>query len=1030
MTKNANGMKQSRIVWRCIRAALPALASGLCACTLVVLDGEEERTESGKEVEVNVHFRCADAGGTKSAMFCGNDSIQDINLYVWQNGDCVFHEFVGAGPFDITLSLLRGSRCSFYAIANCGGRLEPSREDWRSDEHSMASLVVGLQDTSEKRPLPMSGCVSGVVLSRSDTELVLVLERLVSRIAISFTPDVALSGSGIKITGIRLCDAAQTVKPFTDGCRADGESVADGDSGSAEDLEKVNSGKEIEFYAFENCWGDLLPDNSDQKKKIPSEFGELKGPTYIELSCEFADNVLLSGGLTYRIYLGSDATSNFDIVRNSSYRILLNGSKGGLDELSWRIDKDFTYNDYLASFELVKSRHDCEHLYLGEMFTAKITDIDPSVTAFFGGTAEEMCANCILRCLSAGGDELGVDDDPITFVITGVSSDGSLEVEGLCCEALSSGSLWLCRTDGRPVTRVGDGFSVSIPQIVFSSASYARSPASVSSAPEAVINGTAGSVFVYLCDSEGVNLLSDDGKGCGFSSDVFSLQATLDSSDWTYASSANCFKSRLSDIYDEYYDSPEGQPFCSLILEAVNSGANYAVNTDLWNAIASAGGLSAGLKDLRHGFTCGTAFRLGYLPFEVTFYDTAYGGKNIASEYGFTAADEPLFMMVKNPSRLSFKFRHLTLAERGQLSSVTASAGQDGASLCFYNCPDSLSLPTAMYLNYAEADVYATGNSTSVSCKVTAIDGGTVRIGLKRSFPNLINAVGTTETVLSKNLYGYYDSSDSKKFRTGGAICTKSDFATGIDGRLDCSFSEELEDGGAECSYVYSNDYGSVYALFYSADNYVGKTVSSSCPYSAYPDIKPRKLSQLLGNVRKITIAMDNSDTTDPSFTIMGDKKIRYVYALPTLTCAGFCRTHARGTKRDPVDYTTSASDDPSAYFFNYASAGYSESLTGSSIAGLFETIFNTTYTDSYNWYGSKNNWQHHAHPTSLTLDASFIEYGGIRYVYNFARYVPVNLTYANSGYVSEDASPYTVPTSILWQQMHSRFKNRMILLQ
>ncbi len=1026
-------MRLTGFVKRCAGAALSALALGLCGgCTIVVLQGDGCGPEGG-EVGVNLHFRCGSAGGTKSAMYSG-DGMKDINLYVWQNGTCVMHEFVEDAPDGMTLSLTKGTACSFYAVANCGGRVEPEAEDWRNDESSMRSLSVGLPDVSERHFLPMAGSVSGIVLSRPDTELTLVLERLVSRIVISFTPDVALNGSGIKITGIRLCDAAQTVSPFTERCRADGGATASGDWSSDEDLEKVNAGREIDFYAFENCWGDLLPDNTDQKKKVPSEFGDIKGPTYIELNCEFADNVLLSGGLTYRIYLGSDATGNFDIVRNSSYRILLGGSRDGLDEVSWRIDKDFTYNDYLASFELVRSRHDADDLYVGEVIRAKVCGIDPSVTAFFGGSAEQMLGSCMLRCIADDGDEDAVDEDPVAFTFAGVAEDGGLEVEGVCRAAIPSGSLWLCRSDGRLVTKIGEGVSVSVPNVVLSAASSAHRPGNVSTAPKSLINGTSGSVFAYLCDSDGVNLLSGDGAGYGFSSEVFSLSAICDSSKWKYASARSCFKSSLSDFYDGDSDGLAGQPFCKVSLAVSNAGTYASVNDELWDAVATAGAVTAGLKDSIHGFSGSTAFNIGYLPFEVGIYDSAYGGEEIVSEYGFSAASEPVFMMVRNPSKLSFKFRYMALTKRGTKVLSSKATEQAGASLCFYNCPDSLTLPATMYLHYAEADIRSTVSSTSVSCKVTNLGGDLIRIGMSMGLQALIAAAGTSETVLSNNRYGYYDSSVStsatNRFNITGGICVMSDFATGKDGRLSYSFSDNMEDGSSECDYVYTNDYSPLSVRFYSADSYLGYSGVSSHSYSSYADVRPRKLSRLMGNVRKVTIGMNNSDTADPHFTMMTDGVISSSYARASLTCSGFCSTHANGTKRNTVDYSLTKSRNASIYYFGSRSASVKYSFTNSTIADLFADIFNTTYTDSHNWYGNKNNWQHHAHPTGLTMDVTFTEYGNYSYVYDFAAWSGVNLTYTNSGYSSVDSPPYTVPASIDWKQIQSRFKNKMILLR
>ena len=50
------------------------------------------------------------------------------------------------------------------------------------------------------------------------------------------------------------------------------------------------------------------------------------------------------GRLFYRFFLGDNAFTNFEVERNAHYNVTLNlTGKGGVDEASWRVTKDFNW---------------------------------------------------------------------------------------------------------------------------------------------------------------------------------------------------------------------------------------------------------------------------------------------------------------------------------------------------------------------------------------------------------------------------------------------------------------------------------------------------------------------------------------------------------------------------------------------------------------------------------------------------------------------------------------------------------------
>lgn len=1062
-------MKSRNILKGLAAAATLAAAVGLlCGCEGEVLLKFGSIRSANERVKLSL---CCDSpeGGArvKSALF-RDEQIEDVNLYVWSGGKCISQQYfplLEGGT--ISLDLARRKSYSFYVLANCGKEITPSESGWESDEQSMERLSIGLPESggsggasvdgaesasggasgdeaesasvgetegdasAATTRIPLSGALRDYSLPEIGTQITIRLQRLFCRIVLRFSSDVALSGSGLKVTGVRLCDAPLEVSPFAEKSRAEGEEqVSEGDYSSAEDLARLNSGQEVEFYAFENCWGDLLPSNADPKQKVPDNLEIDRGPTYLEVSCSFDEGKLLEGGLTYRIYLGADITSNFDLERNSSYSISLSGSRNGLDELSWRIDRNVSYNDDLASFGITAGIHSEDDLYIGEIFGAEISDIDPSVTAFFGGSIEDMAENCTLRCIDP--DESDSVYDPLLFSIDGVNGNGGLSVTGSCLSEFSGAQIWICDSAGKPVTRIGPDVCIYPPSVVLSEEAQSDEPSGVQDSPTAILNGEEAVLYAYLCDGDGRNLLCDNGFDLTFYSEAYRLGSVLSYN--SVSASRNCFRARLEDVYDEG-DPLEGQPYCTVILGATNDGDSYAVNTELWSVVEASAPLSLGIRDEVNAVSGKTPVRIGYTPLSVCLYDSEFGGSSLVSEYGFSATEEKMFLMVENPSRMSFRFRYAAITQRGEATpSISTATVQDGTSICFYNCPSSLTLPSALHLHYAEAFVKSSSENETTSCKVTRCSDSLTRIGWKWNFGNLIKAVQTAEGRLCYNRYGYYDSSltsnVSRGFRTSGGICAMSDLASGTDKSLSYSFSEELEDGSAASDYAYSYDYSPLKVGFLSAGSLRGGTMTSASPFSAYPDVTPYKLAKVINNRRSVTLAMDNSTSTNPYFTLKTDGTFSSVRAQGALTCTGACNTYANGTKRDPVYYSFTKTASASTVYLQNFSAGVAKSFTGSSIYSLFTSVYNTTYTDSHNWYGDSNNWQHHSHPVKLTLDATFTEYGTARYLYDFAAYTPVSLSYDNSGYVSEDSPPYTVVTAVDWKTLHSKFTHKMILLQ
>lgn len=152
------------------------------------------------------------------------------------------------------------------------------------------------------------------------------------------------------IKDVRLMNCVLDVFPFSPGTKATvftrggafGEMPC-GDVLTDEDLVRLNDGHMVPLYFIENVQGELLPGNTDRRKKIPSslngiEEGLAECCTYIELTVDITTPAARYTGAKYRFYLGQNEFTDFSIVRNTVYNVTLDFTQNMVSEQEWRIE--------------------------------------------------------------------------------------------------------------------------------------------------------------------------------------------------------------------------------------------------------------------------------------------------------------------------------------------------------------------------------------------------------------------------------------------------------------------------------------------------------------------------------------------------------------------------------------------------------------------------------------------------------------------------------------------------------------------
>lgn len=317
-------------------------------------EGELTRTARSGKDEAPVTF-CLDAAdvcyATRSATVSDESGIRDVNLFLYRGGKLEWQEYRSSGE-DFSLNLLAGQTYSAYALANAG------RLDAPSVEAQIHSYSLDLPSSAAAGKIPMA-TLSGVSFTVPAGGAASTVELLLTRLVAKYNFCVDRSGlqyGSFTVSSVRVRQAARRVGAFLSGSAASSDDqVADGDYASGADLSRLNADAAIRFYLPENAQGTLLEGNTDPwRKEYFDPAVSAKAPlcSYLEVTGRYCDH---SGGLgathTYRMFLGEDATTNFDVLRNTEYTLTLSVTDLGAFRDSWKVERGDVTDSRTLRFE-------------------------------------------------------------------------------------------------------------------------------------------------------------------------------------------------------------------------------------------------------------------------------------------------------------------------------------------------------------------------------------------------------------------------------------------------------------------------------------------------------------------------------------------------------------------------------------------------------------------------------------------------------------------------------------------------------
>lgn len=195
--------------------------------------------------------------------------------------------------------------------------------------------------------LPMFGTKTFTVSSSTST-ISTVVERLVARYELRFSSSGITSGS-MRVKSVQMKNVPRFVGSGIFRASSQSEITAQGDYASPGDIALINGGGGACFYMPENRQGNetgiLIPSD-----KVPSYSFHTVNPdlcSYLEVTCGYTmQGVSQSEDIIYRLYLGANSTDDFNVTRNTRYRITLQPSDVNPDHSWWKCEPQFSF-DYL-----------------------------------------------------------------------------------------------------------------------------------------------------------------------------------------------------------------------------------------------------------------------------------------------------------------------------------------------------------------------------------------------------------------------------------------------------------------------------------------------------------------------------------------------------------------------------------------------------------------------------------------------------------------------------------------------------------
>ncbi|MFI3294146.1 MAG: DUF4906 domain-containing protein [Rikenellaceae bacterium] len=252
----------------------------------------------GQSARLTLNFDVSETDATRSSGTAMERNIVDVNLYFFNDQmDIAQHIFLGSSS-SLTLPVTPGE-WSIYAIANSGSDMGTKTHD---DVKSYKYEIVNESDLVFNSALIMSFSEEAEISDLHTLDI--LFTRAVARmdICIDLT-STALSK--VALSRMRMVNMPKRLALFGDGAAPASSDLM------TYDYRDCGNGSTFSIYMLENLSGTNTAITSESQKTAANAPSTA---AYIEIEGTTSDS-----WVTYRIYLGENNTSDFNVRRNNAY---------------------------------------------------------------------------------------------------------------------------------------------------------------------------------------------------------------------------------------------------------------------------------------------------------------------------------------------------------------------------------------------------------------------------------------------------------------------------------------------------------------------------------------------------------------------------------------------------------------------------------------------------------------------------------------------------------------------------------------
>jgi uncharacterized protein (TIGR02145 family) len=250
------------------------------------------------------------------------DDINSLDVLVFNGANRVVRKYFDRTALSagMTLEVPEGTGLVAYAFANVASNVFDNIQTL-TDLNNATCTIAAWDDIAKWSTVPMSGQSNSfnVVVGGAAPSISFTLRRIVAQLNITLTGPSNVTISSMKLVNLPkktyyLSRPLDTERQLADDntARTDKDAVVAGNTGDWITASGTQSAKTYTFYLFENRPG-VSTNTSEAKKGAKS--GDTRA-TYLFITGE--DN---SYTMEWSLYVGADATKNYNIKRNCVYTI-------------------------------------------------------------------------------------------------------------------------------------------------------------------------------------------------------------------------------------------------------------------------------------------------------------------------------------------------------------------------------------------------------------------------------------------------------------------------------------------------------------------------------------------------------------------------------------------------------------------------------------------------------------------------------------------------------------------------------------